>query len=154
MKRILFTLLFVVCFAASALAEQWCQWDGIKGINCQSDSREYIIIAGAKVKTPAIANENGWYKRVDTPATITSTQAIDAEIWSFANDEIGLTWSVRDLGDTEILERDSAAMQLQIYEIWRVLFWKGVLTEQEAVDVLPTERKDAYLARKAIEDAQ
>lgn len=73
MKKILLSMLFVVLLATHSIASQWCQWDGSKGDNCQSDHRGYIVIDGYNVKTPSIANAAGYYNVVETYPTITTS---------------------------------------------------------------------------------
>ena len=154
MKRVFTVSLFVLSvllWATGGFAATWCQWDGTKGINCKSTSKSYVMISGVPVTVSAEnLNPRGWYERTITQPTIGTNQTTDAEIWSFANDEIGLTWSVRDMTQTEIDEEIANPMSITNYYVWKALLVTGVITQQQAVDNLPSELIDAYQARKRL----
>lgn len=150
MKK-LFIFSLLLCLASTSFAGQWCEWDGLAGINCQSDSRGYILIDGFKVSTPAIANTKGFYRLVVTPASLGPDQVVGAEIWGFTANEITKTWAVRDMTAQEIDERNARAMNLDVYWLWKALLLKNVITAQEAAATLPQEMIDAYQARDRLE---
>lgn len=150
MKKTMIVVLMVLFAAGASAADQWCQWDETSGINCQSDSRGYIVINGFKVSTPAIANAKGYYKVVVTEPTVGADQTRDAEVWAFSDNTITKTWTVRDLTATELDQREAGAMPISEYYIWKALLVKGVITQQEAATYLPAELIDAYLARKRL----
>jgi hypothetical protein len=159
MKKILLVLLFSLLFTVStfaeksAFAETWCQWSGTEGYNCKSVIRGYVIISGVKVAADADnLLSRGFYPLITTEPTLGENQVKDSLVWGFANDEITLTWTVRDLTTTEIDQNTAAIMSRDIYAIWRVLFWKGVITQQEAATILPQEMIDAYQARDRLEN--
>lgn len=150
MKKIIFIILIAV--ASPALADQWCQWAGDQGTNCQSDSRGYIVINGYNVRTPAIAHARGWYRLVVTQPTVGENQVIGTTVWGFSDNVISKTWTVRDMTDEEIDQRAASPMPIGEYYIWKALIAKGVITQQEAAQRLPDDLKAAYLARDRLEN--
>ena len=152
MKKIVLCLMFL--FTPSLLmAGTWCQWDGSQGTNCQSTSRTYIMINNVRVSISAEnLNPRGWYERTVTQPSIGEDQVKDAEVWGFADNEISLTWTVRDMTQAEIDTRDADAMPLSEYYLWKTLIVTGVITQQQAVNNLPAELIDAYQARDRLEN--
>lgn len=148
--RIFFTIL-IFLFTTSAFATDWCQWVDNEGANCQSDSRGYIVIDGIKTRTHSTRNAKGWYERIVTQPALGENQVKSLVQWSFANNEIGITWAVRDLTLIELDEAESHAMPLNTYYLWKTLIAKGTITIEEAVAALPQEIIDAYLARQRLE---
>jgi len=149
-----FVLCLIILLVPSLVfAGTWCQWDGSAGINCKSSSNTYIILDDHRVTVSAEnLNPRGWYERIVTQPTIGANQVRDAEVWGFADNQISLTWSVRDLTAAEIQARTAGAMSLSQYYIWKTLLTTGVITQQQAADHLPQELIDAYQARDAIEN--
>jgi hypothetical protein len=135
-----------------ASAGTWCQWDGSKGINCQSDSKGYIYIDGFKVSTPERANNAGYYKVAVVEPVINFNQIVDQETWAFTGNTIIHEWTVRDRTAEEIDLLISKAMPKSEYYIWKALLVKGVVTQQEAATALPQELIDAYMARDRLEN--
>lgn len=149
--KILLSILFVILFAGQSVAGQWCQWDGSKGVNCQSDHRGYIVINGYNVKTPAIANAEGFYKVIETYPIITSDQVITTEQWSApVGNHINKTWEFRDKTAIEIDQEIAQPMSVNDYYQWKAMIFKGLITEQEAASLLPPELVNAYLARERL----
>ena len=140
-------IIIILLFSAPAFASQWCQWDGSAGVECQSDSRGYILINGFPTKTESIANTNGYYKVVVTEPEVGADQVKDAVVWSRYENKIGYTWTVRDKTSEELDTETAEPMPLSEYYLWKVLLLKNVVTAQELVNNLPAELKNAYLAR-------
>lgn len=147
-----FIVLLIVFFVSPVFAGQWCEWSGSQGINCQSDSRGFIMIDGRPTRTPSIAHAAGWYEKIDTQPTIGADQTRDAEVWGFADNQISRTWTVRDLTTAELDAREASAMPISDYYIWKTLLVTGVITQQQAANNLPAELIDAYQARDRIEN--
>lgn len=151
MRKTVTIFLAILFFSAPAIADQWCQWDGSKGVNCQSDSRGFILINHFPVRTPEVANNKGWYKMTTLQPTLTENQTKDTPVWSFSNNQIQLTWTIRDLDSTEIDQKIAAPMSLNTYYLWKTLLTAGVITQQQAQQYLPQELIDAYQARGRLE---
>lgn len=157
--RILLTTIVVVFMTSTSFASQWCEWSGSEGINCQSDSKGYILINSIKTRTPALANSKGWFKVTETPVTPGADQVIDAEVWSFASPDIGKTWSVRDMTTQEIQDRDDQIAVQDVltrneYYILKMLMLPGIInltTGAIDVSVVPQYMIDAYQARGRLE---
>lgn len=152
MKKFIIGFLFVLFISPMALADQWCEWSGTQGINCQSDDSGFILIDGRPTRTESIANAAGWYRVIVTEPSVGADETKDAIVWGFASNEITKTWTVRDLTPAEIDERDAGAMPLSEYWLWKTLLLTGVITQQQAIDNLPSELIDAYQARDRIEN--
>ena len=152
MRRIILCIVALFIMPALSQADSWCQWDGEQGINCQSDSRGYIRVDGFKVSTPSIANAGGYYRVDNIDPVVGENQVRDEIAWSFSDNVITRTWTVRDLTAEEIDQRVASPMPLNTYYIWKALIAKGVITQQEAAQRLPQELIDAYLARDRLED--
>ena len=152
MKKIVLCLIFMLV-PSLLVAGTWCQWDGSQGTNCQSTSRTYITINNVRVSVSAEnLNPRGWYERTVTQPSIGEDQVKDAEVWGFADNEISLTWTVRDMTQAEIDTRDASPMTLSEYYLWKTLITTGVITQQQAVNNLPAELIDAYQARDRLEN--
>jgi len=134
-------------------AGTWCQWDGSEGINCKSTSKTSIVIDDHRVTVSAEnLNPRGWFERTITQPTIGEDQVRDAEVWSKVDNEIYLTWTVRDMTATEIDQRIASPMSITDYYLWKVLLVTGTITQQQAADRLPQELIDAYQARDRLEN--
>lgn len=145
-------LLISVFLAAPVHADQWCQWDGTQGVECQSDSKGYIVVPnGFKVSTESIANGHGLYHLTITEPSLGTNQVKDVEVWGLIGNQMSLTWTVRDLTTDEIDAKTASPMPLSEYYLWKALIIKGVITTAEAAAALPQELIDAYLARDRIE---
>lgn len=156
MKSIIVCL--VLLFAAvQAHATDWsvvnecCQWSGTEGVNClpvkRVNNMTYITLPnGLNISTVTSLHLNDYYPKVVTEPALLSTQAKDAEVWAFENDEITLTWTVRAKTDTEIAQ----AMSFDAYRIWKVLISESVLTTGQITPHLTQAEIDAYLARQEL----
>ena len=150
MKKFIVVALFVFFISPLALADQWCEWSGTQGINCQSDGRGFILIENRPTRTPSVANAAGWYKVIVTEPSVGVDETKDAEVWDKVGNQITLTWTVRDLTATEIDEQIASPMQIEMYYVWKALLATGTITQQQAADNLPQEMVDAYMARKRL----
>jgi len=152
MKKLVLCLIFMLV-PSFAFAGTWCQWSGTKGENCTSTSRTFIVINDVRVTISAEnLNPRGWYERTVTQPTIGADEVKDTEVWGFADDEISLTWTVRDMTAEEIDERDSGIMSVSDYYLWKTLLATGVITLQQAQNNLPAELIQAYQARNRLEN--
>jgi hypothetical protein len=154
MKKILIPV-FLLLFSAPAFGATWCEWSGTEGVNCQSDSRGYVRATADNHPIGASEenlNYHGFYELIVTEPSLGPNQVKDAVVWGFAANQISKTWTVRDLTTTELDQREARAMPLSEYYLWRALIVKGVITQQEAVDALPSVLIDAYLARDRLEN--
>lgn len=151
MKRLILVL-FLSFITTPLIAGTWCMWSGTEGINCQNDSRGYVRMPDGHPIGASEANLNyhGFYERITTQPTIGADQVRDVEVWGFADNEISLTWSVRDMTVTEIDNRIASPMSVTNYYLWKALLVTGVLTNDQAVANLPAEMIDAYQARKRL----
>ena len=157
MKRSIFIIACLMLFSTPLFAGTWCEWSGTEGINCKSDSRGYITLpSGLRVSIDQVNfNSHGYYERITTQPTIGTDQVRDAEVWGFADNQISLTWTVRDLTAQEILERDASAMPLSEYYLWKAIVAGGLFTSAQVVTYLTAnapELVDAYQARKTIDE--
>ena len=151
MKKItVFIFLGLIIVSSTAFAGQWCHWNGTSGDDCQSDSKGYIVINGMNTRTPSIARNYNYYPLKVVQPDVGPNQIRDSIVWDISDNKIHLTWSVRDMTEEEITEREAEAMPLSEYYLWKVLLLKNVVTAPELADNLPAELKNAYLARKAI----
>ena len=152
MKKFILCLM-ILLVPTILFAGTWCQWDGSAGTNCQSTSRTYIIINNVRVSVSAEnLNPRGWYELTVTEPTVGEDQVKDAIVWGFATNQISKTWTVRDMTSEEIDTRDASPMPLSEYYLWKTLIATGVITQQQAVDRLPTELINAYQARDRLEN--
>ena len=152
MKKLIMITLLTFFFASFAYADRWCQWSGTEGENCKND-RGGVLYLPFPTQTEAIINAKGYYRVTTTQPTIGADQVRDTEVWSKVDNEIFLTWTVRDLTAQEILERDASAMSLTDYLQWNALVAGGVFTSEQIVTYLTAnypEIVDAYLAMKTL----
>ena len=151
MKKIVMVILalLVASFSTSYAADRYCEWSGTEGINCVSPNSigHYRIPGRVKTANPVRLNEYGYYIMTTTQPVIGENQRRDAEVWGFADNEITLTWTVREMTATEIDNRIASPMSVTNYYIWKALLVTGVLTQQQAVNNLPPEMIDTYQAR-------
>ena len=151
MKRLILVL-FLSFIATPLVAGTWCMWSGTEGTNCQSDSRGYVRMPDGHPIGASEANLNyhGFYERIITQPTIGEDQVKDAEVWGFADNEISLTWSVRDMTATELDNRAASPMSVSDYYLWKALMTGGVFRQAQLVAYFQAnqpEMIDAYQAR-------
>ena len=156
MKKIIICLV-IALLPGIAFADTWCMWNGTQGEYCQSDDKGYIRITSDHTDktlannvisgTATDYNAVGYYLLTTTYPAIGENQVRDQEVWGFADNEISRTWTVRDMTQEEIDQNIASPMPLSEYYLWKALIVKGVITQQEAVNALPQELIDAYLAR-------
>ena len=156
MKRVIVIALFILLVTPIAYADRWCQWSGTAGENCLND-RDGVLYVPDKfpARSISIINGYGYYHLTTTQPTIGEDEVRDAEVWDKVDNQISLTWTVRDLTAQEILERDQRAMSLIDYLQWKALIQFTSATNEQVVTFLTAsypEIVDAYLARKAIEE--
>ena len=149
----LIVIALIVLFAPLANADRWCEWSGTQGINCRND-RNGVLMSPTNFPTSTVSKINSWgvYHLTETQPTLGADQVRDAEVWSKVDNEIYLTWTVRDMTATEIDERIASPMSITDYYLWKVLLVTGTITQQQAVDRLPQELIDAYQARDRLEN--
>ena len=137
--------------ASFAHADQWCEWSGTEGINCVGD-RNGVLKSPDGVPTRTEVTINGWglFRVTSTQPVIGTDQVRDAEVWDKVDNQISLTWTVRNMTATEVDNQIASPMSVTNYYIWKALLVTGVLTNQQAVDNLPSEMIDAYQARKRL----
>ena len=147
----LIVIALIVLFAPFANADRWCEWSGTEGINCRND-RNGVLMSPTNFPTSTVSKINSWgvYHLTTTQPTIGEDQVRDAEVWSKVDNEIFLTWTVRDMTETEIDQRIANPMSVTDYYIWKALLVTGVLTTAQAIANLPAEMIDAYQARKRL----
>ena len=144
----LIVIALIVLFAPFANADRWCEWSGTEGENCRND-RNGVLMSPTNFPTSTVSKINSWgvYHLTTTQPEIGEDQIRDAEVWSKVDNEIFLTWTVRDMTETEIDQRIANPMSVTDYYIWKALLVTGVLTTAQAVANLPAEMIDAYQAR-------
>ena len=153
MKKIVMVILalLVASFSTSYAADRYCEWSGTEGINCVSPNSigHYRIPGRVKTANPVRLNEYGYYIMTTTQPVIGEDQVRDAEVWGFADNEITLTWTVRDMTATEIDNRIASPMSIEMYWVWKALTHpvRGIMTQAEAATILPQAMIDAYQAR-------
>jgi len=153
MKKII--VLLILILATPALAGTWCQWDGSKGVNCRGVSGDRFRLPSGVWVAQKDFNEYGYYERITTNPVLGENQVRDQEVWGFADNQISLTWTVRDLTAAEIDQRAAGAMDLATYLIFRLLVNKSVTTNTELRTYMETkypELADAYEARDRLEN--
>ena len=148
-KIVLITAILLI--ASFAHADRWCEWSGTVGENCVND-RSGVLLSPAGIPTRTVATINSWglFKTTETQPIVGEDQRRDAEVWAFADNEITLTWTVRDMTATELDNRIASPMSVTNYYIWKALIATGTITIQQAQDNLPQELIDAYQARKRL----
>ena len=152
MRKLIVTIMFLTLLSVPLHAGTWCTWSGTMGENCQSDSKGYIKMPDGH---PIAANEtnlnyHGFYERIITQPTIGEDQVRDAEVWGFADNEISLTWSVRDMTATELDNRAASPMSVSDYYLWKAFIAGGVFTQAQLVTYFQAnqpEMIEAYQAR-------
>lgn len=150
MKKFVFCL--VIMFVPSILfAGTWCQWDESAGINCKSTTKTSIVIDDHRVTVSAEnLNPRGWFERTITQPTIGPDQIRDAEVWDKVDNQISLTWSVRDLTATELDNRAASPMSVNDYYVWKAFMQAGIFTQAQLVAYFQAnqpEMIEAYQAR-------
>ena len=149
MKRLI-VVLAVLLIVPLAHADRWCEWSGTVGENCINDRNGVVWLEGRPTRTVSMINDFGLFRVTETQPVIGENQRRDAEVWGFADNEITLTWTVREMTATEIDNRIASPMSVTNYYIWKALLVTGVLTQQQAVNNLPPEMIDAYQARERL----
>ena len=149
----LIVIALIVLFASFANADRWCEWSGTEGENCRND-RNGVLMSPTNFPTSTVSKINSWgvYHLTTTQPTIGADQVRDAEVWSKVDNEIYLTWTVRDMTATEIDQRIANPMSITDYYLWKVLLVTGTITQQHAADRLPQGLIDAYQARDRLEN--
>jgi len=157
MKKVIIYFIVMFLFPFIADAAMWCMWDGSKGQYSQSDDKGYLKIPGDYpdrtlannkiIGGEAVYNANGFFALTTTHPALGVNQIEDQEIWNKTGNQVSVTWTVRDMTQTEIDQQDAEPMPSSEYYLWKILYIKGVITLQEIQDNLPQELKDAYLAR-------
>jgi hypothetical protein len=158
MKKVLSIAVCLLLFASIATAGTWCQWNGSEGENCKTTDLVYIRIGDHPV---TVAKENlnpfGWYELTITEPTVGADQIKNEMVWSFENNEIGLTWTVRDLTAQEIQDRDDlitaeeGLISRELYYVLRWLINENVITSTNVANA-PAALRDAYQARGRLEN--
>ena len=144
-------VLLTFFISTAAYADRWCQWSGTEGENCKNDSKG-ILNMPFPTKTETLINTKGYYRVTINQPSIEINQVKDTEIWDKVGNQISLTWTVRTLSDAEIDARDSEAMPLSEYYLWKVMLTTGIITQQQAQQYLPAELIEAYRARNRMEN--
>jgi len=147
-KYIMLVLMLVV--PTFAYAERYCQWDGSKGYNCQTDDKGFIRLdSGLKIRGVSAYNSYGYYRLTDTePVYDPETQSRDQEVWGFTSPEMTLTYTVRDLTEEELNEIAAQPMSVEMYQHNKWLANEGVTNPS----TMPQWMRDAYQARVALEN--
>jgi len=155
MKKLI-VLLALLLFVSPAFGATWCMWSGTEGEYCQSDSRGYVRMPnGHPISAlPEDLAYYGFFELVTTQPVLGENQVRDTEVWGFADNKITKTWTVRDMTVSEIDTRTAGPMPLSEYHLWKALIVTGVITQQQAVQNLPQELIDAYLARDRLENPE
>ena len=132
-----------------AYADRWCQWSGTVGENCKND-RNGVLYMPFPTRTESIINSYGFYRITTTQPTIGADQVRDAEVWDFADNQISLTWTVRDMTATEIDNRAASPMPVHAYYVWKAFMQAGIFTQAQLVAYFQANQPDmieAYQAR-------
>ena len=150
MRKII-VIIAILLIGSSVYAGRWCEWSGTEGINCVND-RNGVLQSPTNfpTRTESIINSWGVFRVTTTQPAIGVDQVRDAEIWDKVDNQISLTWSMRDMTVAEIDIREAGPMPLSEYFLWKTMIVVGVITQQQAVNNLPQELIDAYLARDRI----
>lgn len=122
----------------------YAQWDGTKGVNQQSDAKGYLIAPDGHKIAPDVSVEFGLYPVVVTEPSVGTDQIKDTAVWGFADDQISLTWTVRDKTSDELAQEAAGELMgrdtyYAIYTLLNLLISKGVCTQQEYVSTLPSK---------------
>lgn len=156
MKKIILFITGLLFISSISFAGTWCQWSGSEGENCKTTDLRYIKIGPKGDHPVTIAPQNlnpmGWYELTITEPDIGADEIKDAEVWSFVDNAISLTWTVRDMTQAEIDTRDAEAMDPTMFYLLRGLIANGTFTLEQASSWFPQESIDAYQARSRLED--
>ena len=155
MKRLFLIGLFITFMASTSIAATWCQWSGTEGVDCKNTSTGMFKLPNGIYVKEKDFNASGYYERITTQPTLGADQVRDTEVWGFADNEISLTWTVRDLTAQEILVRDASAMSLPDYLQWKAIVQFTSATSEQIVTFLTAnypEQVIAYQARKTIDE--
>ena len=152
MNKIIVCLIFIfIPSMASALT--WCQWSGSAAMSCKSTVQPTVFIGGEEVDvSEETLNPLGWYIMNTTHPAIGPDQVQDSIVWSFENNQIGRTWTVRDLTQAEIDQRNATPMTINDYYQWKAIQIISGWTNQQLSDALPSDLVDAYVARSRLEN--
>ena len=142
--KYLFTVLLLVLFVTNVQAASFCQWDGSGPVNCKTPSAvkdadgnvlKYIFYpknAAPFVFSESNANDRGYYESV-TVTPVGDTR--DTSEYSFSNNTITLTWTMRDY-TTEEVNNTKCSLIIQNLWVMKKLVAKGVLSLSDfTVDV-------------------
>jgi len=149
MKKLITIALLTFFFASFAYADRWCQWSGTEGENCKND-RGGVVYLPFPTRTEALINAAGYYRVTITQPTIEEDQTRDAEVWGFADNQISLTWSIRDLTAIELDNRAASPMSVNDYYVWKAFIQAGIFTQAQLVAYFQANQPDmieAYQAR-------
>ena len=141
----------IVLFASFANADRWCEWSGTEGENCRND-RNGVLKSPTNFPTSTVSKINSWgvYHLTTTQPEIGEDQVRDAEVWSKVDNEIYLTWTVRDMTATEIDNRAASPMPVHAYYVWKAFMQAGIFTQAQLVAYFQANQPDmieAYQAR-------
>jgi len=156
MKKILIAILIVGFSATGAFAQLWCQNDGNdKGINCQSDNKGYLLINGFPTVKLTSRIAKGFFPVTIVEPDVAVNQKKTSEDWTFADNAFIKTWFVADMTDAEVDAFEAAAMNEDVYWIWKALrVLHPTVTVEQLVNFLPADQVDGYKARARVEAAQ
>ena len=106
MKKLI--VLTLVLLASPALAEQYCEWSGTEGVNCQNDNKGYVRTSAGLPVGGGVSNynDNGLFLLSIVEPTLGVNEVRDQDQWSFDGSVITRTWSTRTLTAQEIQDRD------------------------------------------------
>lgn len=152
MKKLLVLTVFLALFSTSVFGATWCQWSGTEGENCRNVTNGRVRLPSGVWVAEKDFNEYGYYELTITQPSIGPDQTRDVEVWDLVGNQMGKTWSVRDLTDEELDQREAGAMPLSEYYLWKTLLATGVITVQQVQNNLPQVLIDAYQARDRIEN--
>ena len=149
MKKLITIVLLILFFAPFSYADRWCEWSGTVGENCKND-RDGVVYLPFPTRTESLINNAGLYRVTVTQPTIGVDQTMDAEVWGFADNQISLTWTVRDLTTTELDNRAASPMSVNDYYVWKAFIQAGIFTQAQLVTYFQANQPDmieAYQAR-------
>jgi hypothetical protein len=149
----LIAVLAILLIVPVAYADRWCEWSGTEGENCVNDNSG-VLLSPTKVPTRTEWKINTWglFRVAITQPTVEEDELRDVEVWDKVDNQISLTWTVRDMTAIELDNRASSPMPLSEYYLWKALLATGVITQQQAATYLPQELIDAYQARDRLEN--